>query len=142
MSAVCKSNLTVDIRAAAMCPSGDAWFWTGLLDLCCFYLGAAVVFVQNPTNILLRETHHVVCLSVCFLRFLSQRRYLNTSELRVFRLYSPPLRQQELIFPSKLCSLVRTTAAVQQRSCVQSPKLHSSVSGGCNLLHPQEVINL
>lgn len=33
-------------------------------------------------------------------------------------------------------------AAVQQRSCVQSPKLHSSVSGGCNLLHPQEVINL
>lgn len=32
-------------------------------------------------------------------------------------------------------------AAVQQRSCVQSPKLHSSVSGGCNLLHPQEVIN-
>lgn len=71
MSAVCKSNLTVDIRAAAMCPSGDAWFWTGLLDLCCFHLGAAVVFVQNPTNILLRETHQVVS---AFVSYVSYRR--------------------------------------------------------------------
>lgn len=109
MSAVCKSNLTVDIRAAAMCPSRDACFWTGLLDLHCFHLGAAVVFVLDPTNILLRKTHHVVRLSVCFL---SQRREVNTSELRAFTSCSPPLRRQELIFPSKLCSLVRTTAAL------------------------------
>lgn len=69
MSAVCKSNLTVDIRVAAMCLSGDVWLWTSLLDLYCFHLGAVVVFVLNPTNILLRETHHAVCLSVYFLTF-------------------------------------------------------------------------